>query len=732
MTSFVKFTPLSGSKDENPLCYLLEIDESKILLDCGYLEGESLVALQKIAPSIDAVLFSHADINHIGGFANAVAKFGLDCPCFATTPCHDMGLQLMRDIVKSKLDQVEYEDVTLDDVEIAFKKITLLRYSQPFRLTGKCGGIIITAFGAGHTIGGTVWNIKKDTEHIVYAVDLNHRKEKHLNGTVLLGTDTLLRPSLLITDALNSQVADSLTRKVRDETLINLITDRLNKNANVLIPIETSTRVLELAYILDTHWAQTKNLAHLVFLSNQSQATINSAKSMLEWMGDGVAQAFAAKDLPFEFKYLKCLKSMDEVNELMGSKIVLASFPALDFGFSQDLLLEWASGAGNCLIFPEKPPVPSLGNQIYQQWKKLSDGSNPTVQLQLDIPLKLHKRVPLEGEELNAFLEEESLKQKEAEKQVERMVTSDIEETDSDEEIEESGAVGHSYDIYVKDQGNRKGFFKQSQVYRMYPVYESRHVQDDYGEVVDITMFSKFEQTKAIEEFMDIELPIFNNVEVSKAPVIPSKYISRDHLLQLRCLVQFIDFEGRSDGPSMRNIFQQVAPKKLMIVHGSAESTDFLAQSIQDANKTLEIFTPSLYECVDVSAAGNLYQVVLTDALFSSLRLSHLNDYSLSYITGQIRTEETPNGTRLFLDPISSAQQKSRTPVSIGDIKLSELKRHLTSAGYNAQFAAGGILVVNNSFVIKKNPEGNITVEGKVHEDYYKLREYIYGFQAML
>ena len=36
MTSYIKFTPLSGAKSEDPLCYLLEIDEVKILLDCGW------------------------------------------------------------------------------------------------------------------------------------------------------------------------------------------------------------------------------------------------------------------------------------------------------------------------------------------------------------------------------------------------------------------------------------------------------------------------------------------------------------------------------------------------------------------------------------------------------------------------------------------------------------------------------------------------------------------------
>jgi len=39
MTSIVKFTPLSGAKSEDPLCYLLQIDDYNILLDCGWNES---------------------------------------------------------------------------------------------------------------------------------------------------------------------------------------------------------------------------------------------------------------------------------------------------------------------------------------------------------------------------------------------------------------------------------------------------------------------------------------------------------------------------------------------------------------------------------------------------------------------------------------------------------------------------------------------------------------------
>lgn len=36
MTSIIKLTVLSGAYDEGPLCYLLQVDEFRFLLDCGW------------------------------------------------------------------------------------------------------------------------------------------------------------------------------------------------------------------------------------------------------------------------------------------------------------------------------------------------------------------------------------------------------------------------------------------------------------------------------------------------------------------------------------------------------------------------------------------------------------------------------------------------------------------------------------------------------------------------
>ena len=89
---------------------------------------------------------------------------------------------------------------------------------------GKCQGLTITPYSAGHTLGGTIWKIRSPSSGtIIYAVDLNHTRERHLDGTVILRPSSggvgvfepLARPDLLITDAERALVVSS-RRKDRD------------------------------------------------------------------------------------------------------------------------------------------------------------------------------------------------------------------------------------------------------------------------------------------------------------------------------------------------------------------------------------------------------------------------------------------------------------------------------------------------------------------------------------
>ena len=138
MSSSVKFTPICGahtsSSTPTPLCYLLQIDEFNILLDCGWSEPFDVAVLEPlaaVAPTIDAILLSHADTNHLGALPYAFKKLGLTGTVYCTLPVNKMGHLVMYDHCWSRMQVSDFDLFTLDDVDEAFQNCIQLKYSQP-------------------------------------------------------------------------------------------------------------------------------------------------------------------------------------------------------------------------------------------------------------------------------------------------------------------------------------------------------------------------------------------------------------------------------------------------------------------------------------------------------------------------------------------------------------------------------------------------------------------------
>ena len=283
MASIIRLCPLSGGAgEETPHCYVLEVDQFTFLLDCGWdpnFSQDIIVQLKKYSHKIDAVLLSHPDILHIGLLPYAVFKLGLSCPIFATGAVHKMGEMFLYDLYQSRRNMEDFDLFTLDDVDKTFKIITDLRYNETYKFTGKGAGLAITALEAGHLIGGAMWRIVKEGEEdIIYAVDVNPKREKHLRGA-LKSIETISRPSLLITDAYNAEYK-SISLKDRHALLAETITDTLRGGGNCLICVDTAGRVLELALLLESVWPKKDSglIAYsLALLNNVSTTTIGNS-----------------------------------------------------------------------------------------------------------------------------------------------------------------------------------------------------------------------------------------------------------------------------------------------------------------------------------------------------------------------------------------------------------------------------------------------------------------------
>jgi cleavage and polyadenylation specificity factor subunit 2 len=399
------------------------------------------------------ILLTHATINHLGAYAHCCKHFPLftRIPVYATRPVIDLGRTLTQDLYAStpvaattipstSLAEVSYaysqtatadhnlllQPPTPDEIARYFSLIQPLKYSQPHQplpspFSPPLNGLSVTAYNSGHTLGGTIWHIQHGLESIVYAVDWNQARENVFSGAAWLGgghggaggtevIEQLRKPTALVCSSRTPDAA--LARSRRDEQLLESIKLCIARGGTVLIPIDSSARVLELAYLMEHAWRAEVAKDNDVFKSTKLYlagrsigSTMRNARSMLEWMDDSIVREFEAvaggtragnngpaggkgKDAgPFDFKYLRLLERKAQIERILQlaaddnepkGRVILATDSSMEWGFSKGVLRAIAGDARNLVVLTEKPSLsagkPSIARTLWEWWKERRDG----------------------------------------------------------------------------------------------------------------------------------------------------------------------------------------------------------------------------------------------------------------------------------------------------------------------------------------------------------------------
>ena len=338
----INFSPIYGISSSDPLCYLLEIDGYKILLDCGWsytLNSNILLPLKSIISTIDIILITHSNIKNIGALPYAISKYGLSCPIYATIPTCLMGKITLLDLYKQNSLKYKFNEFSIQDIENVYSLMKQVKYGQDIQLTGKGNGISIMPCQAGHLLGSAFWKISKLNEDIIYAVDFHHSRERHLDATVLIDYP---RPTVLITDANNIHIVSD-KRKTRDNLLISQIENILRASGTVLLPTDSSGRILELLSMLHSYWDAKKlhDFYPLVMVSPMCNAMLANASTLIEWASEACRKQFDEnRDNPFAFSRLKKFTTTTDFFNFYGTgrpMVILAPGEDMEESFARDI-----------------------------------------------------------------------------------------------------------------------------------------------------------------------------------------------------------------------------------------------------------------------------------------------------------------------------------------------------------------------------------------------------------
>ncbi len=160
--------------------HLLEINGHRLLLDCGLFQGHRNESYERnwnfrYEPrSVDAVVLSHAHIDHSGNLPNLV-KQGFSGPIYATPATVALAEVMLRDSGHIQESDVEYVNkkrarrgeppveplYTIEDATLAADQFEPVEYDHPTEILP---GVTLTLVEAGHILGsaGVVLDIREN------------------------------------------------------------------------------------------------------------------------------------------------------------------------------------------------------------------------------------------------------------------------------------------------------------------------------------------------------------------------------------------------------------------------------------------------------------------------------------------------------------------------------------------------------------------------------------------
>ncbi|KAF3913533.1 hypothetical protein ABW20_dc0102567 [Dactylellina cionopaga] len=568
-----QFIPLLGAQcSSRASSSLLLLDNGiKILVDCGWSEPfnvDDLAEIEKHTPTISLILLTHPTLSHIGAYAHCCAHVPAfsRIPVYCTYPVANLGRSLLQDVyLSTPLIATTYPPATdtspavlltppsSDDIDRYFDAFNSLKYSQPFMFPSPpLSGLTITAYRAGHTLGGTIWRIQHShsSENILYAVSWNHLRDAHLSSASFLPGPTgvseeFLNPTAFICSPHNSLPGViSTPRKRRDDLLLAAVRKAAFAGGTVLIPTDSSARILELAYILE-HDYRNKSAgwlnsnANICLAVRTAGRTFRYVRALLEWMDESMVKEFESVGQtgrrktrgsgagggrddgdklygPFDFRHLKLVEHKRHLMRMLsakGGKVVITSDKSLEWGFSTDVIKEIADDERNLIILTEKGGGGgTAGAYLYNRWKDIAS-SGKQADRGGDVTNVMGKQ-QLEAGVKDA---EAQLLETAAEAEADEDVSSSSDEEDEDEDSTLQGKalistalaagrklgggvlIEEGINVLLKNKGvhdydirNAKG------KNRMFPFVAQRRKFDEYGEVVKAEDFVRAEEAELI------------------------------------------------------------------------------------------------------------------------------------------------------------------------------------------------------------------------------------------
>lgn len=238
----MKISVLGAGKEVGRSAFLVTCDNTNILLDYGVLlKREPIFPLHVRPKDINAVVLSHAHLDHSGYIPSLFLSSSTDIPVLGTLPTFELSQLLIEDMIKISGLYLPFEYLDL---------INMINHckSLQYREKHSIGDVDITLHESGHVIGGASIMMEYQGKRIFYTGDINTRGSKLLRPADL----DLPNIDLLIIESTYSQT-EQMPREESERRLLDFAYEVVDRGGTLFIPAFSVERAQEIACVLKTH-----------------------------------------------------------------------------------------------------------------------------------------------------------------------------------------------------------------------------------------------------------------------------------------------------------------------------------------------------------------------------------------------------------------------------------------------------------------------------------------------
>lgn len=328
----LKITPLGGASQIGASSILVQVDDTKVVIDCGvrFEPDRPLPDLATLsATTIDAVLITHAHSDHTGGLPVLHDAFPA-APIYMTPPTLDLVRILQKDALKLMgLAERESEFPLYSKAQVE----GMLQCCLPVQWgkTISIGQIRATWLPAGHILGASMIYLETPYGHLLFTGDYSIKGQ--------LTVDNLKLPPLpvdiLVTETTYGNRLHE-DRGTSENLLIHEINEVIEREGRVLIPAFAIGRAQELLVILRLAIEQNRLPKVPIYVDGMVRSVSDVYHQHPSYCGRRLKYLMKKYGHPFFSEDIKRVddKLRTKIATSQGSAIIIASSGMLSGGAS--------------------------------------------------------------------------------------------------------------------------------------------------------------------------------------------------------------------------------------------------------------------------------------------------------------------------------------------------------------------------------------------------------------